>query len=124
MSLSLLIMPQIIDITCFFRLSVLLRGQRIGKDGEILSFWTSVVSRDTFRCFASLEVGSLFPGVSLPVIKAPRKKELVDLLSLGAWGLLVQVKRDKNEDKNGFSASPKQSVLKKLYKQVFPTTFI
>lgn len=58
--------------------------------------------------------------MSLPASKAPHKKELVDPLSLGAWRLLVQVnvEGDKNEDKYGFSAFPRKSVLTELYKKV------
>lgn len=95
------------NITCFFSISAVLRGQRIGKYGEMLCFSTSLVS---MVLFFSKNRGSLLSGVSLS--KSPQKKEL-DPLSLGTWNLLVQmnVTRNKNEDEYGFSAFPRQTVV-------------
>lgn len=64
--------------------------------------------------------------MSLPVSKASQKKEFADpfslgsWISLGAWGLLVQVKveGDKTQDKYRFSAFSRQPVLTELHKQI------
>lgn len=125
-SLSQLIMHQILDNTaCFFSLSATLTGQRIGKDGERLCFTTSEFSVEASVCFSSLKIGAHFSGVSpLPASKVAQGRVLrsmyLDLLDLSTWRLQAQINvdRDKNEDKCGFGAFPRQSFLAELYKQI------